>query len=233
MIKVRRRETMNILEAKNISRVYGQKNLFTALHKTNLEIKQGTFTAIVGRSGSGKSTLLHILGGLDEPTTGKVTLEGQDIFSLSDKHNAKLRRTRIGFVFQFYNLISELTVYENIVLPIHLDGKKEDRAYIEELIEVLGLKSKQDALPQTLSGGQQQRVAIARALANKPAVLLADEPTGNLDKKSGDEVMELLRLTRHHFNQTIILVTHDQALAHMADRIITIEDGKIVSDEHV
>lgn len=221
---------MNILEAKNISRVYGQKNLFTALHKTNLEIKQGTFTAIVGRSGSGKSTLLHILGGLDEPTTGKVTLEGQDIFSLSDKHNAKLRRTRIGFVFQFYNLISELTVYENIVLPIHLDGKKEDRAYIEELIEVLGLKSKQDALPQTLSGGQQQRVAIARALANKPAVLLADEPTGNLDKKSGDEVMELLRLTRHHFNQTIILVTHDQALAHMADRIITIEDGKIVSD---
>lgn len=230
MIKVKRRETMNILEAKNISRVYGQKNLFTALHKTNLEIKQGTFTAIVGRSGSGKSTLLHILGGLDEPTTGKVTLEGQDIFSLSDKHNAKLRRTRIGFVFQFYNLISELTVYENIVLPIHLDGKKEDRAYIEELIEVLGLKSKQDALPQTLSGGQQQRVAIARALANKPAVLLADEPTGNLDKKSGDEVMELLRLTRHHFNQTIILVTHDQALAHMADRIITIEDGKIVSD---
>ena len=233
MIKVKRRETMNILEAKNISRVYGQKNLFTALHKTNLEIKQGTFTAIVGRSGSGKSTLLHILGGLDEPTTGKVTLEGQDIFSLSDKHNAQLRRTRIGFVFQFYNLISELTVYENIVLPIHLDGKKEDRAYIEELIEVLGLKSKQDALPQTLSGGQQQRVAIARALANKPAVLLADEPTGNLDKKSGDEVMELLRLTRHHFNQTIILVTHDQALAHMADRIITIEDGKIVSDEHV
>ena len=221
---------MNILEAKNISRVYGQNNLFTALHKTNLEIKQGTFTAIVGRSGSGKSTLLHILGGLDEPTTGKVTLEGQDIFSLSDKHNAKLRRTRIGFVFQFYNLISELTVYENIVLPIHLDGKKEDRAYIEELIEVLGLKSKQNDLPQTLSGGQQQRVAIARALANKPAVLLADEPTGNLDKKSGDEVMELLRLTRHHFNQTIILVTHDQALAHMADRIITIEDGKIVSD---
>lgn len=230
MIKVKRRETMNILEAKNISRVYGQNNLFTALHKTNLEIKQGTFTAIVGRSGSGKSTLLHILGGLDEPTTGKVTLEGQDIFSLSDKHNAKLRRTRIGFVFQFYNLISELTVYENIVLPIHLDGKKEDRAYIEELIEVLGLKSKQNDLPQTLSGGQQQRVAIARALANKPAVLLADEPTGNLDKKSGDEVMELLRLTRHHFNQTIILVTHDQALAHMADRIITIEDGKIVSD---
>lgn len=223
---------MSILEATNISKVYGQWTFFTALQKTSINFEEGTFTAIVGRSGSGKSTLLHILGGLDDPTSGTVLLEGKDIYSLSDKHNAKLRRKRVGFVFQFYNLISELTVYENIVLPIHLDGKKEDKAYIEELMDILGLTSKKNDLPQTLSGGQQQRVAIARALANKPAILLADEPTGNLDKKSGDEVMELLRLTRHHFNQTIILVTHDQALARMADRIITIEDGKIVSDDH-
>lgn len=224
---------MSILEAKGISKVYGQWSLFTALHKTDIAFEKGTFTAIVGRSGSGKSTLLHILGGLDNPTFGTVCLEGKDIYSLSDKQNAMLRRRRIGFVFQFYHLISELTVYENIVLPIHLDGKKEDKAYIDELIELLGLTSKKNELPHTLSGGQQQRVAIARALANKPAILLADEPTGNLDKKSGDEVMELLSLMRYHFHQTIILVTHDQALARMADRIISLEDGKIVSDESV
>lgn len=221
-----------ILKATNISKVYGQKNFVTALKKTTVSFEKGTFTAITGRSGSGKSTLLHILGGLDDPTTGTVKLEGKSIYSLSDKQNTLLRRRRIGFVFQFYNLLPELTVYENIVLPLHLDNKKPDKAYIEELIEFLGLKEKKKALPDTLSGGQQQRVAIARALAIKPAIILADEPTGNLDKKSGDEVIELLRMMRHYFGQTIILVTHDQSLARSADRILTIEDGVIVSDDH-
>lgn len=224
---------MYILEAQNISRVYGTgKNMFTALKKTSIGFEKGSFTAIIGRSGSGKSTLLHILGGLDCPTSGKVLLEDKDLYSLSDKQNTILRRRRIGFVFQFYNLLPDLTVYENIVLPIHLDGKKEDQAYIKELIDFLGLKDKEMEMPDTLSGGQQQRVAIARALACKPAVILADEPTGNLDKKSGDEVIELLRLTRYRFHQTIILVTHDLVLAQSADRILTIEDGLIKRDEY-
>lgn len=222
---------MIILEAKQISKTFFSGSIAVkALKPVSLQFEEGTFTAIIGRSGSGKSTLLHILGGLESPDQGDVFLEGQSIYTLSDHANTILRRRRIGFVFQFYNLLPELTVYENIVLPIHLDGQKEDRAYIQELIDFLGLHEKTDAFPYTLSGGQQQRVALARALAYKPAIILADEPTGNLDKQSGDEVIDLLSRTRYRFNQTIILVTHDLELTNHAQRIITLDDGKIERD---
>ena len=224
----------DILEAIDISRIYPIGLDFNAVHalkKTSISFKEGTFNVIIGRSGSGKSTLLHILGGLDEPSSGKVILEGNDLYSLSDSKNTEIRRRRIGFIFQFYNLIPDLTVYENIVLPIHLDGRKEDQEYIEELLNFLGISEKRNQMIDTLSGGQQQRVAIARALATKPAVLLADEPTGNLDKKSGEEVINLLRLSKHQYHQTIVLVTHDLALTQAADRVITIEDGVIIHDQ--
>ncbi len=225
---------MSILEAKGISKIYGEGLNFNAVHalrNTDLTIEEGTINVIIGRSGSGKSTLLHILGGLDEPTTGDVFLEGKSLYSLNRTNNALVRRRRIGTVFQFYNLLEDLTVYENIVLPIHLDGKKEDESYINELIEFLGLTEKKWSMIDTLSGGQQQRVAIARALATKPAILLCDEPTGNLDKKSGEEVIQLLLLCKHRFGQTIILVTHDLSITQIADRLLTIEDGVIFQDE--
>lgn len=224
---------MIILEAKQISKTFFTGSVAVkALRPVSLQFESGTFTAIIGRSGSGKSTLLHILGGLVSPDQGDVYLEGKSIYTLSDHANTLLRRRRIGFVFQFYNLLPELTVYENIVMPIHLDGKKEDKAYIQELISFLGLEDKIHTFPHALSGGQQQRVALARALACKPAILLADEPTGNLDKQSGDEVIDLLARTRYHFNQTIILVTHDLELASHAQRIITLNDGKIERDNY-
>lgn len=224
---------MIILEAKHISKTFFTGSVAVkALRPVSLQFESGTFTAIIGRSGSGKSTLLHILGGLVSPDQGDVYLEGKSIYTLSDHANTLLRRRRIGFVFQFYNLLPELTVYENIVMPIHLDGKKEDKAYIQELISFLGLEDKIHTFPHVLSGGQQQRVALARALACKPAILLADEPTGNLDKQSGDEVIDLLARTRYHFNQTIILVTHDLQLASHAQRIITLNDGKIERDNY-
>ena len=225
---------MSILEAKEISRNYAiglDSNAVKALKKTSIEFEEGTFNVIIGKSGSGKSTLLHVLGGLDQPTTGNVYLEGVDIYSLNDGRNTELRRRRMGFVFQFYNLLSDLTVYENIVIPIHLDHRKEDQDYINELISLLGLQEKRDVMIDMLSGGQQQRVAIARALANKPAVLLADEPTGNLDKKSSEDVIDLLKLIQKRYNQTIILVSHDLSLTQVADRVITIEDGVIINDQ--
>lgn len=225
---------MSILEAKEISRNYAiglDSNAVKALKKTSIKFEEGTFNVIIGKSGSGKSTLLHVLGGLDQPTTGNVYLEGVNIYSLNDGRNTEIRRRRMGFVFQFYNLLSDLTVYENIVIPIHLDHRKEDQDYINELIILLGLQEKRDVMIDMLSGGQQQRVAIARALANKPAVLLADEPTGNLDKKSSEDVIDLLKLIQKRYNQTIILVSHDLSLTQVADRVITIEDGVIINDQ--
>ena len=226
---------MKILEAEHISKTYPIGKNFDAIHAledTTISFEEETMNIIIGRSGSGKSTLLHILGGLDEPSRGKVLLEGKDIYSLNDKNNTILRRRRIGFIYQFYNLIPDLTVYENIVLPLHIDHQKEDPQYIQELLEFLGIEDKKDAMPDTLSGGQQQRVAIARALAMKPAIILADEPTGNLDKKSGEEVITLLLNAKHKYHSTIIIVTHDQSVSNIADRVITLEDGKVISDTH-
>lgn len=222
-----------VLEAKAISKTYQTgKVKVEALKESSIQFTKGTYNVIVGKSGSGKSTLLHLLSGLDTPTTGEVYLENQNINELNDDELSKLRREKIGFVFQFYNLLMDLTVYENIVIGLHLNGQKEDEAYILELLEILGLTDKKDVMPYELSGGQQQRVAIARALANKPAVIFADEPTGNLDAKSGQNVIDLLRMTKHKYNQTIILVTHDLNIAKNAERLITIEDGNIVTDSY-
>ena len=193
----------------------------------NLEIEEGVFYAIIGRSGSGKSTLLHILGGLDRPTEGKLFIENEDVFELKDKELAKLRRRRIGFVFQAYNLLSEHTAEENILMPIHLDGREVDTEYYNRVIEALSITNKLKNYPDELSGGEQQRVAIARALVSRPAILLADEPTGNLDPSTGDEVLRLLKSISHAFNQTVILVTHDMEIAAMADRIIKLNEGRI------
>ena len=190
-------------------------------------MEKGEFTAIVGTSGSGKSTLLHMLGGLDRPTTGKVMVDGKDIFSLSEEQLTIFRRRKIGFVFQSYNLVPVLNLYENIVLPLELDGKKIDRGYIDQIAETLGLKDRLEALPNQLSGGQQQRVAIARALAGTPSIILADEPTGNLDSKTSQDVLSLLKVTSEKFGQTIVMITHNEEIAQMADRIIHIEDGCI------
>ena len=192
-------------------------------------MEEGEFVAVVGTSGSGKSTLLHMLGGLDRPTSGTVTVDGKDIFSLKDEALTIFRRRKIGFVFQNYNLVPVLNVYENIVLPIQLDGGKPDPAYVDSIVETLGLQSKLQNLPNNLSGGQQQRVAIARALAAKPAIILADEPTGNLDSRTSQDVMSLLKVTSEKFSQTIVMITHNEEIAQMADRIIRIEDGRIVS----
>ena len=220
---------MNILQAKDLTKIYGSgENAVYALNGVNFSVEKGEFVAVVGTSGSGKSTLLHMLGGLDRPTSGSVVVDGQEIFSLKDEALTIFRRRKIGFVFQNYNLVPVLNVYENIVLPVQLDGKVPDAAYLDSIIETLGLESKLKNLPNNLSGGQQQRVAIARALASKPAIILADEPTGNLDSKTSQDVLGLLKVTSQKYAQTIVMITHNEEIAQLADRIIRIEDGKIV-----
>lgn len=220
---------MNILQAKDLTKIYGSgENAVYALNGVNFSVEKGEFVAVVGTSGSGKSTLLHMLGGLDRPTSGSVVVDGQEIFSLKDEALTIFRRRKIGFVFQNYNLVPVLNVYENIVLPVQLDGKVPDAAYIDSIIETLGLETKLQNLPNNLSGGQQQRVAIARALASKPAIILADEPTGNLDSKTSQDVLGLLKVTSQKYAQTIVMITHNEEIAQLADRIIRIEDGKIV-----
>ena len=221
---------MIILETKDLRKHYGSgETEVRALDGVDLTVEKGEFAAVVGTSGSGKSTLLHMLGGLDRPTSGSVTVDGKNIFSLKDEALTIFRRRKIGFVFQNYNLVPVLSVYENIVLPIQLDGQKPDAAYVDQIIETLGLEKKLRNLPNNLSGGQQQRVAIARALAAKPAIILADEPTGNLDSRTSQDVMALLKITSQKFAQTIVMITHNEEIAQMADRIIRIEDGKIRS----
>ncbi len=220
---------MDILKTTNLRKYYGSGDtVVKALDGVNLSVANGEFAAIVGTSGSGKSTLLHMLGGLDRPTDGTVEVEGHNIFSLKDDSLTIFRRRKIGFVFQSYNLVPVLNVYENIVLPIELDGNRIDTPHIESIMETLGLTGKVNSLPNQLSGGQQQRVAIARALASKPAIILADEPTGNLDSKTSLDVMGLLKVTSERFSQTMVMITHNEEIAQMADRIIRIEDGKIV-----
>ena len=224
---------MKILETQNLKKIYGTgETAVHALDGVNLVVENGEFVSIVGTSGSGKSTLLHMLGGLDRPTEGKVIVNGNDIFKLKDEALTIFRRRKIGFVFQSYNLVPVLSVYENIVLPIQLDGSKIDEDYINEVIETLGLSSKLQNLPNQLSGGQQQRVAIARAIASKPAIILADEPTGNLDSKTSQDVLSLLKITSQKFSQTIVMITHNEEIAQLADRIIRIEDGLIVGGEN-
>lgn len=222
---------MEVLKTEELTKHYGTgANLVRALDGVNISIANGEFSAIVGTSGSGKSTLLHMLGGLDRPTGGKVYVSDNDIFSMSDDALTIFRRRKIGFVFQSYNLVPILNVYENIVLPVGLDGGEPDREYIEGVIDTLGLTDKKNNLPDHLSGGQRQRVAIARALATKPAIVLADEPTGNLDSKTGGEVLLLLKLMGERFKQTIVMITHNEEIAQMADRIIRIEDGKVMTE---
>ena len=221
---------MTILETRDLKKYYGAGDTqVKALDGVDLSIEQGEFVAIVGTSGSGKSTLLHMLGGLDRPTSGTVTVDGKDIFGLKDEALTIFRRRKIGFVFQSYNLVPVLSVWENIVLPIQLDGAKVDRAYVGEVIATLGLEKKLTNLPNQLSGGQQQRGAIARALATKPAILLADEPTGNLDSKTSQDVLGLMKVTGQKFAQTMVMITHNEEIAQMADRIVRIEDGRIVT----
>lgn len=221
---------MKILKTEDLRKYYGNKeNEVHALNGVNFYVEEGEFVSIVGTSGSGKSTLLHMLGGLDRPTSGKVFVDGKDIFSLKDEALTIFRRRKIGFVFQSYNLVPVLNVYENIVLPIELDGNKVDKAYVNELIEILGIGEKLQNLPGQLSGGQQQRVAIARALAAKPAIVLADEPTGNLDSRTSQDVLGLLKVTGEKFGQTIVMITHNPDLAQLADRIVRIEDGMILN----
>ena len=220
---------MTILETKDLRKVYGSGDTeVRALDGVDLTVEKGEFVAVVGTSGSGKSTLLHMLGGLDRPTGGTVTVDGKELSAMRDEELTIFRRRKIGFVFQNYNLVPVLNVYENIVLPIQLDGNAPDKAYVERIIETLGLEAKLQNLPNNLSGGQQQRVAIARALAAKPAIILADEPTGNLDSATSLDVMGLLKVTTQKFSQTIVMITHNEELAQMADRIIRIEDGRIV-----
>ena len=220
---------MTVLQTAGLRKVYGAGDTeVRALDGVDLTVESGEFVAVVGTSGSGKSTLLHMLGGLDRPTSGKVYVDGNDIFALKDDELTIFRRRRIGFVFQAYNLVPVLSVYENIVLPIELDGGTVDKSYVDEIIHTLGLESKLLSLPSQLSGGQQQRVAIARALAAKPAILLADEPTGNLDSRTSQDVLALLRVTGEKFGQTIVMITHNEEIAQLAHRIVRIEDGRIV-----
>ncbi len=224
---------MTILETRDLKKIYGEGD--TAVHAlagVTIEVQNGEFVAIVGTSGSGKSTLLHMLGGLDRPTSGSVTVDGQDIFGLKDEALTIFRRRKIGFVFQNYNLVPVLSVYENTVLPIQLDGKTPDKAYVADIFKTLGLEAKLQSLPNNLSGGQQQRVAIARALASKPSIVLADEPTGNLDSKTSQDVLGLLKVTGQKFKQTIVMITHNEEIAQLADRIVRIEDGQIVGKRH-
>ena len=229
-------KTKNILEVKNLVKTYGKgDSLVKAVDNVSLSVKEGEFVAIIGASGSGKSTLLHMIGGVDRPDKngGEIIIEGQNITKLNDNKLALFRRQKIGIIYQFYNLIPVLTVRENITLPVDLEKKEVDEKYLEQLIDALGLKNRETHLPNQLSGGQQQRVAIGRALFNRPALILADEPTGNLDSKSGAEIVKLLKLANEKYHQTIILVTHDLEIAKQADRIITFGDGKIISDKKV
>lgn len=218
-----------ILQTKNLCKFYGSgENLIKAVDHVDLQITQGEYAAIVGKSGSGKSTLLHLLGGLENPTSGEIWVDGKNIADLSGEKLAALRRRKIGFVFQAFNLIPSLNVWENIVLPIGLDGKKADESFIRDILQTLGIESKANALPNTLSGGQQQRTAIARAIAAKPSIILADEPTGNLDTKNSEEVISLLKLSAKKYGQTLVVITHNEDIAQMADRTIMLEDGKLI-----
>ena len=223
---------MSLIEVKNLSKLYGSGEAeITALKNINLNIEQGEFVAIVGPSGSGKSTLLHLLGGVDKPSSGEVIIKVESIYKLKEKELAILRRRKLGFVFQFFNLIPVLTAEENIEMPVLLDNGKIDKNYMNELLKLLGLEERRNHHPSELSGGQQQRVSIGRALSNKPSIILADEPTGNLDSKNSKEVLELLKYCAKKYNQTLILITHDINIAKSADRVITIEDGQITTDE--
>lgn len=223
---------MALIEVKNLSKIYGSREAeVKALKNINLNIEQGEFVAIVGPSGSGKSTLLHLLGGVDKPSSGEVIIKGESIYKLREKELSILRRRKLGFVFQFFNLIAVLTAEENIEMPVLLDNGKIDKNYMNELLKLLGLEERRNHHPSELSGGQQQRVSIGRALANKPSIILADEPTGNLDSKNSKEVLELLKYCAKKYNQTLILITHDINIAKSADRVITIEDGQITTDE--
>lgn len=223
---------MEILKTVDLKKYYGSgENQVKALDGVNLSVEEGEFVSVVGTSGSGKSTLLHMLGGLDYATSGSVVVSGKEIFKLNESELTIFRRRNIGFIFQNYNLVPILNVYENIVLPIQLDGEKPDRRFIQEIMEMLGIQNKKNSMPNQLSGGQQQRVAIARALASKPAIILADEPTGNLDSRTSQEVLGLLKLTGERFQQTIVMITHNEVMAQLSDRVIRIEDGKIVGGE--
>lgn len=218
-----------ILETNQLCKFYGtNENQVKAVNNVNIQIKQGEFVAIIGKSGSGKSTLLHMLGGLDTPTKGNVVLSGKDMYQMNEDKLAVFRRRKIGFIFQAFNLVSSINVWENIVLPLGLDGRKVDEVYANDIISTLGIENRIHNLPNTLSGGQQQRVAIARALVARPEILFADEPTGNLDSKTSDEVIALLKMTAKKYGQTIVMITHDDEIAQVADRILIIEDGKVV-----
>ena len=220
---------MSILQTTELKKYYGTKpNITKALDGVNLSVEQGEFVAIVGTSGSGKSTLLNMIGGLDVPTSGKVIVDGRDLSTLKDEQLTIFRRRKIGFIFQNYNLVPVLNVYENIVLPVELDGNKIDKKFMKEVVQILGLEDKLNNMPNNLSGGQQQRVAIARALVSKPAIILADEPTGNLDSKTSSDVLGLLKVTSQKFHQTLVMITHNNEIAQLADRIIRIEDGRIM-----
>ena len=221
---------MEILRVENLSKIYGKgQTQVKALDNVSFKVDKGEFVAIVGASGSGKSTLLHLIGGVDRPTSGKVLIDGKDIYKYNDDELAIFRRRQVGLIYQFYNLIPILNVKENILLPCNLDGKKVEEKHLQEIIELLGLSNREEHLPNQLSGGQQQRVAIGRAIINNPSIILADEPTGNLDSKSSKEIIELLKKSNKKYNQTILLITHDMSIAEQADRIIKIQDGKIVN----
>ncbi|ATO37179.1 peptide ABC transporter ATP-binding protein [Geobacillus thermodenitrificans] len=225
---------MELLRVERLYKAYGTgENKVEALKYVNLSVEKGEFVVIVGASGSGKSTLLHLIGGLDRPTSGNVFIDGENIYDYNEEKLAIFRRRKIGFIFQFFNLIPVLTVEENISLPALIDHDKVDKAYLNELIDILGLSNRRNHLPSELSGGQQQRVAIGRALLNKPSIILADEPTGNLDSKHSKDIIELLKFTAKKYNQTILLITHDIQIAEMADRIVTIQDGEIISDQYL
>ena len=225
---------MNILEERNIKKVYGTgESEVRALNDVSFDVEKGEFVAIIGPSGSGKSTLLHTLGGVDRPTSGKVFMNGQDVYAQNEEQLAIFRRRQVGLIYQFYNLIPVLNVVENLTLPVLMDGRKVDKTRLNELMQTLGLIGRENNLPNQLSGGQQQRVSIGRALMNAPSVVLADEPTGNLDSKNSQEIIELLKLSNRKYGQTLILITHDESIALQADRILTIDDGRITKDDRI
>ena len=226
------RLNMEILKIENLNKIYGKgDNQVKAVDNVSFSVEKGEFVAIIGASGSGKSTLLHLIGGVDRPTSGKVYIDGKDIYSLNNDNLAIFRRRQIGIIYQFYNLIPILNVKENITLPCDLDGQKIEKERLDELVKTLGLENRVNHLPNQLSGGQQQRVSIGRAMINNPAIMLADEPTGNLDSKASEEIVSLLKLSNKKYNQTVIIITHDMEIAKQAERVITIEDGKIIKDE--